>query len=87
MKKVAISHNQVTDLADKLESLELDDAQAAALAHLLRRAAQGPEVEGFGVVFEIETTFKGTDEELQVWTDMRPLGRDVMAGLGVPRPR
>ena len=74
-------------LAAKLHSLELTEAEQGALGTILQRAASvDAEVEGFGVVFEVETTFQqppdikelqqklafgiGVDPQ-EVWTDMR----------------
>jgi hypothetical protein len=63
-------------LGRKLESLDLTPPEKAALDAVFERAANfTPEVEGFGVVYEIETTFKGSDEELQLTGAGQRLGR------------
>ena len=54
-----ISEATANSLATKLEGLELSDEEHAALDALLERAAAADDgVEGFGVVFEVETTFR-----------------------------
>ena len=75
-------------LAAKIGALDLTGEEKEVLGALLERAgAASPEVEGYGVVFEVETTFRdapevwelrgklaygiGLDPKL-VWTDMRP---------------
>ncbi len=61
-----IDANVLESLAAKVDGLDLTDQEHNVLNTVLKRAASvDPEVEGFGVVFEVETTFKGTDEELQ----------------------
>lgn len=76
------SNSVLNELGAKLDSLDLTTPERAALDAILARAEEADaEVEGFGVVFEVETTFKGTDEELQL-TDVgqrmgRALGFDI----------
>ena len=63
---VEVTDELLAGLVAKLRSLDLTDEESAVLGTLLVSASnQEPEVVGFGVVFEVETTFKGSDEELQ----------------------
>lgn len=91
MGEIEVTDEVLAGLASKLKGLDLSDDERAVLGTIVSTAAASQaEVEGYGVVFEVETTFKGTDEELQallrrasgkqVWTDMRPLGFN----LGMP---
>ena len=64
---VEVTDDVLAGLVSKLRSLDLSDDESAVLGSLLVTAAnQQSDVSGFGVVFQVETTFKGTDEELQV---------------------
>ena len=66
MTEFKITTEVLNSLGAKLEDLALTDSERAVLDTVLQRAESvGDEVEGFGVVFEVEPTFKGTDEELQ----------------------
>lgn len=85
MTEIAVTDELLDGLARKLRALDLTDAEQAVLGTIMATSAAAvSDVEPYGVVFEIETTFKGSDEELQValkratgglsvWTDMRPL--------------
>lgn len=88
MDQIEVTDEVLAGLAAKLKGLELSEEEQAVLGTILSTsAASQAEVQGYGVVFEVETTFKGTDEELQallrrasgkrVWTDMRPLGFNI----------
>ncbi len=58
-----IDANVLENLAAKVDGLDLTDKETAVLNNVLARATSvDPEVEGFGVVFEVETTFKFTQE-------------------------
>lgn len=57
MTDETIKPEAVAGLAAKLAALELDDDERATLDGILDRAAD-TDVEGFGVVFEVETTYK-----------------------------
>ncbi len=84
MRELAVTDDIIAGLAAKLAALELTSEEQALLGSILATSAEAiGDVEGYGVVFEVETTFKGSDEELQralrkatgsrFWTDMRPL--------------
>ena len=65
MDEIEVTNDALAGLVTKLRSLELTDAESAALGTMLLAASKHAEdVSGYGVVFEVET-FKGTDEELQ----------------------
>ncbi len=56
----AINPETVAGLAAKLDDLDLTEAEREALDTILDRAADSDtDVEGFGVVFEVETTVHG----------------------------
>jgi fibrillarin-like rRNA methylase len=85
MSEIAVTDELLGGLAHKLRGLDLTDDEQALLGTIMATSAAAvSDVEPYGVVFQVETTFKGTDEELQaaleratgglsVWTDMRPL--------------
>ena len=97
MSEIPVTDELLAGLASKLRGLDLNEAEQAVLGTILATSAKaaneaGNDVEGYGVVFEVETTFKGSDEELaavlrkatggsKVWTDMRPLGFNTGKGL------
>lgn len=55
----AIDSEAVAGLAEKLAGLDLTAGERDALEAILDRAADGgDDVEGYGVVFEVETTLK-----------------------------
>jgi len=59
MGEQTIKPEAVAGLAEKLAGLELTADERGALDVMLERAADaGAEVEGYGVVFEVETTVK-----------------------------
>ncbi len=78
----AITKETVAALAEKLDGLDLTEAERAALDGLMARAANvEAEVEGFGVVYEIEVTYKHDDvgdKQQRPTTEMK-----VAAGLGL----
>ncbi len=87
MAGIEITAETLNGLAGKLDSLDLTDDEQAALDALLDRAAVADaDTEGFGVVYEIEVSFKGTDEELQALTAQR-LGRSFGFNIGMPPAR
>ena len=58
-----IDANVLENLAAKVDGLDLTDQEYAVLNTVLERAASvDSEVEGFGVVYEVETTFNFTQE-------------------------
>ena len=85
-----INSESITGLAQKLDGLDLTEGERKTLEIMLMRAAESAaEVEGFGVVFQVETTYRppsnrpnteakvasalGLFPSRNVWTDMRPL--------------
>lgn len=77
MSEIEITADALNSLGAKLEGLDLTETERAALDAVLARAeGADAEVEGYGVVFEVETTFKGTDEELQA------VGRRIARSMG-----
>ena len=85
MADIEITSDTINSLAAKAEALELTTEERAVLDRVLERAAEAEaEVEGFGVVYEIEVKFKGTDEELQA-VAARKWGRAL--GFGLPDMR
>ncbi len=81
----AITREAVAALAEKLDGLDLSDAEGAALDALMARAADAEaEVEGFGVVFEVEVTYKPEDFGPKGAQPGRPSTEmKVAAGLGL----
>ena len=80
-----ITKETVAALAEKLDGLDLSEAEGAALDALIARAADAEaEVEGFGVVFEVEVTYKPGDLGPEGATPDRPSTEmKVAAGLGL----
>ena len=71
-----VTNSVLNGLGAKLDSLNLTTQERAALDAILARAEGADvEVEGFGMAFEVETAFKGTDEELQLTDVGQRMGR------------
>ena len=91
-----MSDDPYSTLARKLRTLDLTPGEAAALQAVLVRAADQPDVEGFGMKvgslgFEglglyPSRSFKGTDEELQFKGSDEEL-QVLVDWLGEPRRR
>ena len=89
-----MSDDPYTTLARKLRTLDLTPGEAAVLRAVLARAADDPEVEGFGtnvgsLGFESlglfpSRNFKGSDEELQFKGSDEEL-QALVDWLGEPR--
>ena len=82
MTDETINPETVAGLANKLDELELTEAEQEALDTIFERAADADaDVEGFGVVFEVETTVHGQPKGAR-----RQAGRDsypkLVEGLG-----
>lgn len=78
MAEIEVTPELLMGLGEKLDALELTAEEAAVLDLVLERGSED-DVVGYGVVFELETTFKGSDEELQA----RGYGRKLGKSLGI----
>ena len=88
MEEDSISPATIRSLADKLDGLDLDGAEAQALAVLLERAslADEPEVAGFGMDFAQPTAAREKASKVQ-WEqgEYSPTGLKLVVGLGLGR--
>lgn len=87
MGEQTIKPEAVVGLAEKLAGLDLTVDERGALDAMLERAADaGDEVEGYGVVFEVETTVKSEQPTGVRSADQREwvtkVGRATGADLG-----
>ena len=76
MASEAIDATVLESLAAKIDGLDLTAQEEAVLTSVLARAAaREADVQGFGVVFEVETTVRASNEEVQLSAPAARWGR------------